>query len=125
MALNKSKHMKHILIIIVILVLFAFAWLFKNKSNEQIQICEHCGESKIIISDEPQPRTIPWCFECGSFCKDGLNILIELEELPNPRIKDFFPLIEHCDQCFGCRAALYEDLEQWEESRSVWKAFQE
>lgn len=77
------------------------------------QACEKCGRQFTVerLDGGEVPPTTEWCFFDGSYCEEGLAMVIDVvENGESPeRTKAF---IDHCRQCFGCRAAAY-DPDEW------------
>jgi len=91
---------------------------FTNKT------CLSCGEvMKVQSRNKLQNREVEWCFHCGRFCQEGLDIYIKVAEeaqrlidndleTSEKMVEVEMEMISHCKECLGCKAALFTP-EKW------------
>lgn len=99
----------------------------KLQTKEWPQKCELCGAEWTITPLDPNevvPPTIAWCFNDGSYCDEGLVLMLKenhvlLDELLETK-REF---LRHCIKCKGCRYAAF-DPDEWRKVTDAAQAIQ-
>lgn len=90
------------------------------------QKCEMCGAEWIVVPNdpsEPVPPTVEWCFNDGSYCEEGFEII--LDQLKNGRSEELDRRwLNHCLKCKSCRCAAFTP-EKWHKITDAIKAMRQ
>lgn len=114
-----SKAMRSRLPYIIVIITMALGCesvgpVDKPVRREWPQKCEMCGASWLVTPSklgETVPPTVEWCFNDGSYCDIGLDMIIDAGkngETPEGKRK----WLNHCIGCKGCRCAAF-DPDEW------------
>lgn len=102
------------LVIVTVIVLFS-----KHPTTEHPrQVCDHCGSTYIVITDDPVPPNVEWCINCGSVCEEGFELYLKLLKEKDNILQNTIKMTAHCEDCFGCRASFFTP-QQWKDRNHV------